>query len=1062
MEDPHLRAAMAFPVTASLGPVGPLLRQLRSPTSRPEVVSEDEIQKLTKHLDELCVSLMHQSEAEEPSATAKCWMREVRELCYDTKNYLDDASFISKQDGDAKLTPEEKQENAQFEFKMLEARAKNASKRRPRYEIEHKSINKTRLPSTRHRLPVLHPELIDRGRMDKLANMLRKDEEKQLKVVSLVGLEGVGKTTLAKRIYHQTGGQFDCRAFVRVSPNPDMRRLLTSIFTQIQLPGFSSSQPVSCFDAQDLIKYIEDYLRDKRYLIIIDDLWSTSVWDIIMRAFPDGGCHSRIITITQFDDVASACCSYRSKYKLDMKPFKYDQSRKLFFGMVFGSEDKVSFPEGFREVSYEIIEKCGGLPLSMVNIASLLPTEESEINLQEWKDIRDSLPPTLKTNPTSEGLEKVINLIYNNLSPEMKTCLLYLAVYPEGYTSNKYDLVKQWVTEGFTGEGQNKDETAREYFDVLVSSGMIQPVDTNYSGVLSCTLHHMVHDLIVKKSMEGNFIIGVHNFQSAIWLPNKVRRLSIQFGGARSARIPSGITLSEVRSLAFFGFYECTDFIKQCKLLRVLILDVWADQDKVPFDLSGICKQLQLRYVKIACNIAVKLPDKIRALRCLETLEVDATVVAIPSDIGRLRRLSSLKITVRVLSMEDIRILQALPALAALSLHVWTMPVEMIVFHKEGFSVLKYFKFSCPVPRLKFEGGSMADLQNLDICFKTPEADQRDTVSIIIEHLPGLKHITAHIWGADNFRTGITNHPSNPGIEIQLVDRSFPYVAATDMGKGAKEYTSKDEGKEHHEKKQAADSRSKRTSTSRVPVVLEGSSSLVFMQGLKRANETTPPAPSMISHPAHPQHRLTLVPTGLTKYKCDGCREHGTGADRYTCKPCGFDLHTDCALADGTTLVHPLLPKSTFELRREPPRSKARCRACGARVQGIHYHCGLKDLCLHPCCGKLPMRISLGDELTFELREEVSHCCSKCRKGGGVRDYWFYRSTCQTVYLHVGCVKDDFLMPDSSTESDVKETALRNHGSVKAGKNADTVSISQIVKALASIILAVITGKSGS
>ncbi|KAF7033972.1 hypothetical protein CFC21_045032 [Triticum aestivum] len=277
MEDPDLEAAMGFPVTASLGPVGPLLRQLRELTTLHNVVSGDEIQGLTEHLHGLCVSLMHQSEAEaeEPlNSTAKCWMREVRELCYDTNNYLNDAPFISKQDDDHGLTPQEKQENAQFEFKMLVARAKSASKRRQRCEINHKSISKTtKLSYTGRGLPVLHPELIDRGRMDELADMLGKDEEKQLKVVSLVGLEGVGKTTLAKRVYHKTVGQFQCRAFVRVSPNPDMRRLLTNILWQIQLPAFPSSsssfsegvtQPASCLDAQDLITNIQDYLRHKR------------------------------------------------------------------------------------------------------------------------------------------------------------------------------------------------------------------------------------------------------------------------------------------------------------------------------------------------------------------------------------------------------------------------------------------------------------------------------------------------------------------------------------------------------------------------------------------------------------------------------------------------------------------------------------------------------------------------------------------------------------------------------------------------------------------------------
>jgi len=230
-----------------------------------------------------------------------------------------------------------------------------------------------------------------------------------------------------------------------------------------------------------------------------------------------------------------------------------------------------------------------------------------------------------------------------------------------------------------------------------------------------------------------------------------------------------------------------------------------------------------------------------------------------------------------------------------------------------------------------------------------------------------------------------------------------------------------------------------------------------------------PPLPTKISHPAHREHRLKLKPTGQAKFMCNGCHEHGTGADRYTCKPCDFDLHADCAVAEGTPLVHELLPKNTFKLRLKAPRSRERCSACGTHAQGIHYYCEKKDLYLHPCCAKLPLRIPLGGELYFELREKVSHCCTRCRKGGGVRDFWFYRSSCKTMYLHVSCVKELFLLPTSGAGGSavvndenklalyVKETASHaNNGSGKAGKNFD--ALCDILKTVVSIILAVITG----
>nr|BAJ86714.1 predicted protein [Hordeum vulgare subsp. vulgare]BAJ88329.1 predicted protein [Hordeum vulgare subsp. vulgare] len=222
------------------------------------------------------------------------------------------------------------------------------------------------------------------------------------------------------------------------------------------------------------------------------------------------------------------------------------------------------------------------------------------------------------------------------------------------------------------------------------------------------------------------------------------------------------------------------------------------------------------------------------------------------------------------------------------------------------------------------------------------------------------------------------------------------------------------------------------------------------------------PRPTAISHRDHSElrHTLTREPTRQLKFKCNGCLEEGTGGDRYTCKHCDFDLHEACNLQEGTMVVHPLLPESTFQLRHEPPRSVARCSACGTRVQGTHYHCA--DLYLHPCCALLPMEIELSaHQVRFELREKVSHCCTKCKTGGGVRDYWFYRSTSKDVYLHVGCARESILQPSSSST----ESHSHVHGNTPSrvgrnvngnvGRNLD--NICDIIKALAGIVLAVLT-----
>lgn len=357
-------------------------------------------------------------------------------------------------------------------------------------------------------------------------------------------------------------------------------------------------------------------------------------------------------------------------------------------------------------------------------------------------------------------------------------------MYPEGYTVRKDDLVKQWVAESLLdgNEEQGTEEVAGGYFDELVKRGLIQPVDTNGKGeVLSCTLHHTVQDFIVNTSMEENFIITVDYFQSSMALPDKARRMSVQFGAARSAKVPESIMESEVRSLAFFGFFDCMPPIEKYRLLRVLILHIWADQDK-PVDLAIIGKLYRLRYHKIECNITVKLPAKIEGLQYLETLDAGPTVAAIPSDIGELSRLSILKIAVSKLSAEHICILQELPALTTLSLHVWVGPTERrIVFGEEGFTLLTYFKFTSTALCLSFSEGAMPRVHSLMLRFNATEFKTHDPVDANLKHLSGLKEISAKIGtlGADESDSKAAlmdifkKLPSNPSFNVQMVDRIF-------------------------------------------------------------------------------------------------------------------------------------------------------------------------------------------------------------------------------------------------------------------------------------------------
>ncbi|VAH39519.1 unnamed protein product [Triticum turgidum subsp. durum] len=681
-----IEAAMRVPVTVMLGPMGTLLRKFHSLMAPGQSLASDllraeEVCLLSDGLKDLCISLKNMSEDDDPSFMAQWWMKIVRELCYDTEDHLDEVCCA----------------RTHHDFSEFLARAEDACESRKCFDW---SPPKTIKPAeqggagvsrrTSPELQVLLPVHVEPP--NNLVELLDlHDDGKTLKVIPITGCAGVGKTTAARALYHRYGGKFQCRAFVTVSRNPDMRGFLTSILSQLKAPR-SHGFP----DVPDLIDAIRKHLQHKRYIIVIDDLWTSSVWNIISRAFPRGDYCSRIITTTQIDDVALACCSYNQVDIYKMFPLKDPESRKLFFSIVFGSED--GCPIDIKEVSYDIVQKCAGLPLAIVNIASLLASE-SNIVRERWEHIQDSLPST--SGEMMDVLNLLYNilphLMYNSLPPRLRTCLLYFSMYSEGHVIKKDELVKLWAAEGFSSvvKGRDTQEIVEGYFDELVSRGMVQAVDTNNNGeVLTCTVHQMVLDFIRLKSMEENFVIHMDHYQSTLTLPDKVRRLSIQFGGVKGAYIPESIVTSQVRSLIFWGFFKCVPSIVHCGLIRILILHIWADEDNESFDLTGIGELVLLKYLETECNIAVELPNKdnIPWLQQLETLQVDARLSCVPFDIVNMKRLLHLRLPSEYILPSVVAQMTSLRTLGYLNVSSHTVGA---VLHLGELTNLQHLQLTC-------------------------------------------------------------------------------------------------------------------------------------------------------------------------------------------------------------------------------------------------------------------------------------------------------------------------------------------------------------------------------
>lgn len=379
-------------------------------------------------------------------------------------------------------------------------------------------------------------------------------------------------------------------------------------------------------------------------MIIIDDLWATSIWEIIKSALPDGKSHSTILTTTEIEDLALYCCGYESKYVFNMKPLAVDDSRTLFLSSVFGPQRDC--PLELREVSEDITRKCCGLPLAIVTVASMLTDYPG--TQETWDYVNKSLGCSLMKIPTLEiRIKQILNFCYDNLPQYLKACMLYTSIYEEGNIIRKEDLVNAWIAEGFicARTGQDRQEVSRGYFDELVCRKMIQPVDIKDSGeVLSCMVHYIVLDLMTEKSIEENFVTAIQHSQATTVLADKVRRLSLHFGYAEDVMPPTNMRLSQVRTLAFWGVFKFMPSIVEFRLLQVLNLHLWGDDNgTIRLDFTKISELFRLRYLKVASNVNIQLHTKMQRLQSLETLQIDARVTSVLSDTSRLPDLLNLR-----------------------------------------------------------------------------------------------------------------------------------------------------------------------------------------------------------------------------------------------------------------------------------------------------------------------------------------------------------------------------------------------------------------------------------
>ncbi|XP_044496190.1 putative disease resistance protein RGA3 [Mangifera indica] len=427
-----------------------------------------------------------------------------------------------------------------------------------------------------------------------------------ISIYPIVGLGGLGKTTLAQVVFNdeRVKSHFEVRIWVCVSEDFNVRRIVKAIIES------ASGTTCEFLDLDPLQRRLQDLLNEKRYLLVLDDVWNEDqdMWDRLKFVLACGSKGASIIVTTRINRVASIMGTFPQH---NLSGLLEDDCWSLFKERAFGP-DREERPN-LVELGKEIVKKCGGVPLAVKSLGGLMRFKDQE---NEWLSVRDS---ELWNLPLGENsILPALRLSYSHLPSKVRQCFAYCALFPKDFWIEKKMLLHLWMANGFIPSSgkQELEDIGNEICNELCwRSFLLDSEEYNLGNVIRFSMHDLVHDL-AQSIMEDE--CHAVEYQCTNFISKGMVHVSINTDLLQSFVKSNALhgleTLRTIYLVPGYTFNFSCDF---SRFISLRALSVFQHNGK---KLSSISHLKHLRYLNLSNSNFVKLPESICRLVNMQTL----------------------------------------------------------------------------------------------------------------------------------------------------------------------------------------------------------------------------------------------------------------------------------------------------------------------------------------------------------------------------------------------------------------------------------------------------------